>query len=95
VNTTTLVVSQGEDFAVHLEAGNDRLDRWLAQRLPEHSRSAIQRWIKEGKVLVNNTPARANYRLSLGDTIRIEMPDPPRPAALAAEDIPPPTLFED
>lgn len=95
MNTTTLVVDQDDGAGARLEAGEDRLDRWLTQQLPEHSRSAIQRWIKEGKVLVNNHPARANYRLSTGDTIDIELPDAPRPAALTAEAIPLPILFED
>jgi 23S rRNA pseudouridine1911/1915/1917 synthase len=87
MNMTTLVVAQ--------EDGEDRLDRWLTHQLPEHSRSAIQRWIKEGKVLVNNELARANYRLSPGDAIQVDLPDAPRPAAVAAEAIPLPILFED
>lgn len=76
-------------------ASADRLDRWLADNLPDHSRSAIQRWIKEGRVLVNNQPARANQRLVTGDQITLDIPDSPIPTQLQAEDIPIEILYED
>jgi 23S rRNA pseudouridine1911/1915/1917 synthase len=67
----------------------------LASQLPEHSRNVIQRWIKEGNVLVNGRPARANYRLAVGDRIQLELPEAPRPTTLEAEAIPLPILYED
>ena len=88
VNAETLAGSDGE-------AGADRLDRWLAAQLPEHSRSVIQRWIKEGTVQVNTRPARANHRLSPGDQINVELVQVPPVTTLEAEAIALTVLYED
>jgi 23S rRNA pseudouridine1911/1915/1917 synthase len=72
-----------------------RLDRWLALQLPEHSRTLIQRWIKEGNVLVNAKPGRANQRLLPGDLVQLTLPEEPRTTNLAAEAIPIEILYED
>ena len=36
-----------------------RLDAWLAEAVPEHSRSRWQALIKEGRVTVNDAPCKA------------------------------------
>ena len=80
---------------VNDDAPLDRLDRWLARHLPEHSRNVIQRWIKEGNVVVNDAPARANQRLVPGDRIDLFVPESPRATELAPEEIPLSVLYED
>ena len=40
-----------------------RLDHFLQEKLKEYSRSRIQSWIKEGRVLVNDAPAKASLLL--------------------------------
>jgi 23S rRNA pseudouridine1911/1915/1917 synthase len=75
--------------------GADRLDRWLASRFPAHSRSNIQRWIKEGLVLVNGSLVRANYRLGVGDKVSINLPVAPRTSDIVPEAIPLVILYED
>ena len=80
---------------VFSEDDANRLDRYLAAQLAEQSRSVIQRWIKEGNVLVNAHPARANYRLERGDIITVALPAPPITSPLAAQAIPLPILYED
>ena len=82
-------------FIVDKDAPSDRLDRWLARQLPEHSRSVIQRWIKEGSVIVNDGPARANQRLTQGDRIDLLVPETPRITELVPEEIPLTVLYED
>jgi 23S rRNA pseudouridine1911/1915/1917 synthase len=77
------------------DQGVDRLDRWLAIHLPEHSRTTIQRWIKEGNVFVNERPGRANLRLVSGDQVRLDVPETLRPTPLEAQAIPLEILFED
>ena len=71
-----------------------RLDRFLASVLPEHSRSQIQRLIKEGLVHVAGRGTKANQPVKTGQTISIELPEPvdpvPRPEAL-----PLPILYQD
>ncbi len=71
-----------------------RLDRFLASVLPEHSRSQIQRLIKEGLVHVDGRGTKANQPVKAGQAINIELPEPidpvPRPEAL-----PLPILYQD
>lgn len=48
---------------------NRRLDQFMSDTLEKYSRSLVQTWIKEGKVLVNGSPAKSNYRLKEDDEI--------------------------
>lgn len=91
MTTTTLLVGADTGDAQRL----DRLDRWLATHLPDQSRNVIQRWIKEGSVVVNDRPERANYRVMPGDRITLDLPDTPRETTIAAEAIPLEILYED
>ncbi len=63
-----------------------RLDRFLVSILPDHSRSYIQRLIKDGHVLVAGQPAKSNHQVKAGQAIQIDVPEPvdpvPRPEAL-------------
>jgi 23S rRNA pseudouridine1911/1915/1917 synthase len=74
-------------------AGAGRLDRWLAEQLPQ-SRSRIQGLIKAGAILVNGASARPGLRLVGGETIDVDIP-PPTPSTLLAQDIPVEVLHED
>lgn len=84
---------------VHLVAGEQesgqRLDRWLAGVLPDHSRSEIQRWIEDGRVLVNGKMGKASYRLEAGDEIQATVPSVEKVAALKPAAIPLAILYED
>jgi 23S rRNA pseudouridine1911/1915/1917 synthase len=71
-----------------------RLDAWLARRLPEHSRSRLQALIADGHVLVGEKPARASARLQAGQSVSLEVPEP-APATPAPEDIPLVIVFQD
>ncbi len=64
-----------------------RLDLFLAERVPELSRTRIQELTREGKVRVNGNVAKAAHRISAGEIIEIEVL--PRPAMQALpEDLP-------
>jgi len=71
-----------------------RLDRFLVSVLPEHSRSQIQRLIKDGHVLVAGREARSNQPVKAGQDIAVDVPAPvdpvPRPEAL-----PLPIVYQD
>jgi len=73
-------------FTVAEDGEGVRLDRFLVSVLPAHSRSQVQRLIKEGHVLVNGRDARANQTVKIGQQISLEMPAPvdaePQPEAL-------------
>lgn len=80
-------------FTVEIEEG-ERIDRYLTAKMPERSRSYIQKLIKENHVSVNGTSAKANYRLSFDDEINITIPELVEPDILP-EDIPLSILYED
>jgi 23S rRNA pseudouridine1911/1915/1917 synthase len=73
-------------FTVADDAGDTRLDVFLVSVLPDHSRSQIQRLIKEGQVLVEGAPAKPNRGMKTGEHVSIAIPDPvaplPEPEAL-------------
>ena len=58
-------------------AVGERLDRFLQTCLPELTRSAVQRLIEEGQVMVNSAPSRSGYKLRSGDAVRWELPAAP------------------
>ena len=71
-----------------------RLDRALAEEISGVSRTVTQRWIQEGRVLLNGRPAKAAALVQGGEEIVLDLP-PPEPIDLLAEDIPLRILFED
>lgn len=78
------------------EAGDSgkRLDAFVHERLPEFSRSRLQSWIKEGRVLVNDAPARASYLLRGAESIAVHPADLP-PLKAQAEELPLKILYQD
>jgi 23S rRNA pseudouridine1911/1915/1917 synthase len=72
-----------------------RLDRALAARLPQHSRSFIARLIGEGRVTVDGDPApKASQRVANGQSAIVDLPAPAATSA-ASQEIPLSILFED
>jgi 23S rRNA pseudouridine1911/1915/1917 synthase len=81
-------------FSVEPSDAGRRLDQWIHERLPEHSRSRIQDWIKTEHVRVNGGASRPSYTLKAGDAIDVEPVALP-PLHATAEDIPLVVLYED
>ncbi len=54
-------------FAVEETDAGERLDRYLAARLPELSRTRIQELIEAGLVLVDGKPSKGAHRLHGGE----------------------------
>jgi 23S rRNA pseudouridine1911/1915/1917 synthase len=71
-----------------------RLDAFLHQELPEYSRSRLQSWIREGRVLVNQAPGKPSTTLRGTEEINVE-PAHLAPLKATAEDIPLAVLYED
>ena len=72
-----------------------RLDKFLANELPNHSRAQAQRLIDDGRVAMPRvaTP-KANTVLRPGDVVTLEVPAP-APSTLEPEDLPLPILHDD
>ncbi|MBI4445145.1 MAG: RluA family pseudouridine synthase [Acidobacteria bacterium] len=81
-------------FVAEPEQERKRLDLFLVSKLPGITRSAVQRWINAGAVLVNGVQEKAKYPVKTGDHIIVTPPEP-EPAHLKAEEIPLSILYED
>lgn len=77
------------------DEGSSRLDRVLAARLLELSRSRLKALILAGQVTVGSAPVRdPAYHVARGDTITIDVPEAV-PAEPAGEDIALDIVYED
>ncbi|MBL8230876.1 MAG: RluA family pseudouridine synthase [Bryobacterales bacterium] len=82
-----------EALATAEDAGK-RLDHFLKQAFPEHSRALLQEWIKAGRVQVAGAPAKASLLLRGGEAITVEPAERP-PLQATPEDLPVEILYED
>ncbi|RAQ47024.1 RluA family pseudouridine synthase [Arthrospira sp. O9.13F] len=74
---------------------NQRLDRWLSERVHQLSRSRLQALISSGHVWINNSPCTSKKAtVQIGDRIQVEIP-PAIPLELKATNIPLDILYED
>ncbi len=79
---------------VYEDSGHKRLDIYVAEQMPELSRSLVQKLIGSGHVLVNGAVARASYKLQAGDVAGVVVP-PAERTEIAPEDIPLDIVYED
>ena len=82
------------EFQITPADAGQRIDQYLAARVPELSRSRIQDLIKTGHVRVNSRETKASAKLHARDHITITEP-PPAAATTDAEDIALDVLYED
>ena len=77
------------------EPGDTRLDRFLAQRWPSHSRAMYQKLIRDGRVLVNDEPVtKPSSDVHRGDRIFVTLYRR-QPLGIVPEPIPIRILYED
>jgi 23S rRNA pseudouridine1911/1915/1917 synthase len=81
----TLTVAAGD---------SGRLDRFIAARLTDLSRTAVQRLIEDGFIMLNGVLCDAADKIGPGDTIVVRVP-PPALTEIIAEDIPLTIVYED
>src|SRR5271166_18524 len=72
-----------------------RLDQYLAAKLPDVSRSRLQQLIEKGEVLVNNDVAKASLRLKGEEEITVTGPPHAPPLRAIAEEIALDIVYED
>ncbi|MEW5964183.1 MAG: RluA family pseudouridine synthase [Pseudomonadota bacterium] len=83
------------ELAVTAEEAGERLDRFLARRLPELSRSRLQALIRDGHVCEGGaTVGEPGARVKPGQTYRVTVP-PAAPAGPAGEQIALAVVYED
>lgn len=77
------------------EAAGMRLDQYLAQAIPEISRSRVQLLVEHGQVKVNGVAAKGKQKVVAGEEIVITGSPRPAPLQATAEEIPLDVVFED
>ncbi|HEX6289179.1 MAG TPA: RluA family pseudouridine synthase [Herpetosiphonaceae bacterium] len=76
------------------EHASIRLDRYLAQVLPDTSRSYVQQLIGDAHVRVNGKVVKPSYAVQPADEISVTLPLP-QPTDIVAENIPLTIIYED
>ena len=72
-----------------------RIDKFLADRITNASRTKIQTAAEAGNILANGIAVKANYRVKPNDVITIVMAYPPREVEIIPQDIPINIVYED
>src|SRR3954471_6824229 len=86
--------STPSEFVVKARMVGKRIDTYLASRYPDYSRSVVQKVIDAGAVLINGQPVKASYKVRVGDTICVWLPELADDAPMP-EDIPIVVVYED
>ncbi len=81
-------------MTLYADTPGERLDAFLARSVPGMSRSAAQKLIEEGQVLRCGKPGKKNDKLSPGDPVSYEIPEP-KAVDIQPKDIPLDIVYED
>jgi 23S rRNA pseudouridine1911/1915/1917 synthase len=82
------------EFEIYKESILQRLDIYIHKRMPEYSRTLVQKLIKDGMITVNGRSSKPAYEINLGDRIVCELPKLIQPHVVAS-DIPLDIVHED
>jgi 23S rRNA pseudouridine1911/1915/1917 synthase len=72
-----------------------RLDQALARMFPEHSRSRLQHWLREGRIRLDARTAEPKQKIRGGEAVEIRPQPRPEDAAFRAEHIALDVVHED
>lgn len=76
------------------EEAGERLDKWLCAKMPQLTRSGLQKLCDEGFVTCGQTALAKNYKVKSLDSISVLLPEA-KPLDTKAEDIPLDVVYED
>ena len=79
---------------LRVEQAGRRADQFLADSLPQLTRSAAQKLLEDGAVTLNGRPVKKNYKTVPGDELVVSLPDP-APVDIVPQDIPLDVVYED
>ncbi|MEG0804933.1 MAG: RluA family pseudouridine synthase [Lachnospiraceae bacterium] len=71
-----------------------RIDKYLAEKFPERSRSFFQKILEKEQILVNDLIPKSNYQVKFQDLIRVNIPDAVD-VNILPENIPLDIIYED
>ncbi|MBI3187834.1 MAG: 23S rRNA pseudouridine(1911/1915/1917) synthase RluD [Gammaproteobacteria bacterium] len=72
---------------VPVEMARQRLDAVLVELFPDYSRSRLQQWIKDGRVLINGAVPRAKDKVEGFETIELQVVPEIHDASVQPQDI--------
>ena len=81
-------------FQVEPSEAGQRIDRYLSEKLPNLTRSYLQKLIGEGFVLQKGKPVKNGTKTLAGEQIEVTVPEAEEPEILP-EDIPLDILYEE
>ncbi|MBI3262751.1 MAG: RluA family pseudouridine synthase [Acidobacteria bacterium] len=87
-------MSKRLELMVSPDSSGARLDHFLVGLVPNHSRSQIQKLIKNGQVRIGTRALRPNTPVKAGEVVTVEIPAMV-PTTLVPEDLPLAILYED
>ncbi len=76
------------------ETDAERLDRFVAERCSDLTRSRCAALVRKGHVLLNGQPARPSQRVRAGDVVQVRVP-PPAPVDIVPQRMPVSVVYED
>lgn len=82
------------DYVVENLNSDVRIDKWICKQNQEISRSMLQKLLKDNLVIVNGKVVSKSYKISNGDKISFEIPEPVELDVLP-ENIPIEIVYED
>ena len=82
------------EFVLSPQEENVRLDKVLSGRLPNLTRTALQKLLENGNVSINGEQASKNRKGRCGDKILVEIPEP-EPLKVEPQEIPLAIVYED
>src|SRR4051812_1908398 len=90
-------LAESEDLIVLLPQRDhlgERLDRYVANALPDLSRTTVQSLIEAGQILVDGIPRKPKFHITPGEVVTVELALPV-PTEIKAEPIPLSIVYED
>ncbi len=96
-NKNTEDIELYEHYRLTVDQGQStmRIDKFLANRIENASRTRIQAAADAGNIRVNENQVKASYKVKAGDEIKILMDYPRRELKITPEDIPLNIIYED
>jgi 23S rRNA pseudouridine1911/1915/1917 synthase len=87
-------LTEAQTITFRIENDGQRLDKVIVATVPDLSRAAVQRLIKDGQVRVNGRTSKPSYRVEAGDEVVVHVPAE-TPPEIAPEPIALDVIYED
>jgi len=79
---------------LYADTDRERLDAFVTRSVENMSRSAVQKLLEEGHILLNGKPGKKNDKLSPGDRVEVTVPKP-KEVDIAPKEMPLDIVYED